>query len=74
MENQAIEKRYLDRKLLFALLDRLFPDNYMVEVRCRSQRYRDGNMLTDDGCWKQEQRLKTLLTLPRKLTEVCVQY
>ena len=33
--NQAIEKRYLDRRLMFALLDRLFPDNYMVDVRER---------------------------------------
>lgn len=35
MENQAIEKRYLDRRLMFDLLDRLFPDNYMVDVRER---------------------------------------
>lgn len=35
MENQAIEKRYLDRRLMFALLDRLFPENYMIDVRER---------------------------------------
>lgn len=47
MENQSIEKRYLDRQKLINLLERLFSGNYFIE----------------------EQQLKTVLTIPRKLTE-----
>ena len=34
MENQSIEKRYLDRKKLVNLLGRLFSNNYFIEVHC----------------------------------------
>jgi hypothetical protein len=67
MENQAIEKRYLDRQLMIALLERLFPDNYIIEVRPRSLKLHSVRLSMTKI---QEQPFRTVLTIPRKLTEV----
>ena len=66
-ENQSIEKRYLDRQLMIALLERLFPGNYIIEVRPRSPELHSVRLSMTKI---QEQRFRTVLTIPRKLTEV----
>ena len=67
MENQSIEKRYLDRQLMIALLEQLFSGNYIIDVRPRSlELHFVGLSMTK----MQEQRFRTVLTIPRKLTDV----
>ena len=46
-ENQSIERRYLDRQLMIALLDRLFQGNYLVDVRPHSLELRSVPLIYD---------------------------